>query len=1123
MSTEDTSEKLDLEQCNAKLIAALTIINSELFGQNKTKAFYVNAKAAITGIFTDATPDNVFNNIDRAINVLNRYKSEYDKALEANNPENEELKTLPSENRIDIHIKALEELKNKCTPKPTDTTKLDDCTKQLITQLQLLVQGVVHVNFRFIFAVEAGNDIRTILDEAKSTSGNAVTYIQRTLSILDKYEKDYEAEREIKPNDPNLKKLYEESVKKVDRYIASLTTLMNNCVDGVNNRERSKPASSSTTPTPTPTGGASTTGDTSKSNVDDPVNFDICSKPSPDRWGVRFRYNVGSNAYNNGSGTSCGDNSSSSSSSVNTQHAGFKHEWFLTLLPAMRSTLSANGSVDTPGALPGLQFQIKSNIAKHKIPGFQPVFQHLGVDSIIITMVGTFTGDGGLGTIYKVDKEGDRLKGEEGANMQDVVYMPWAALRKGHPDSDEAINPIHNKTIPTHNRALRQTISYENGEIKQASWNPYNTSNPGWNGNVDKNQYFPSSDVAWETPQMYMTKNLLRAGMFDRDGCPGECPPPDVSETSYDQGRLNITQQQRMIGVNQDVAAAYTLRELSAYLDSYHEFTSFYKVAMHEARELEIEINLRKNNDGLMPKQNKFLQYGREALGILRNDSGNPSFKGIVKDLRVYHARTDRTWYMMDIEVTDYGMANNVPINLTNNLEASTKKALEELAIKQKKEGTKSSINDTEACGNAILKNGNNVYFRISRTVVDADGSYYVVDLNTGFGTFAIKKNGDYTYVANEKGGSILDPKEALLYALDKWGEYLGGNWVNEFKEAFREGDYSKNLNELLDKLIFTSSLEKPNYSNTPLQNITSLKKVRTLPTAVYIDTSTGWGIEDEVFNNPTVIEPRALLRHILNNRNVNRLEDVLAFVNIPSIKVEGQSTSLKGCTDETPSTSASNTSSPTADNTSPATPSTTPSANNTTPLTCSEKILQSNNIYISERRLNNKVFILDVDTGVGGFFTRDSTRRLSNNGVKAYPFIHDGGKFTTPKESALQLINYSSGSGIKDALMSFRYKPIEVNTIDANTVNFYDYNFHRMRNDIISVALLPNGYGLVPIFDTDNPNRQEIIDPDTLIKKYLLDTFNFNKWEDLLLVIGNPNVEVEGSSSIPPECNIKT
>lgn len=132
----------------------------------------------------------------------------------------------------------------------------------------------------------------------------------------------------------------------------------------------------------------------------EPVPEDPCPTPNEEKWGVRFRYKVGPNA------NACLPDQSAKEAAAtgpryNTHQTTYEErDWFLTLLPAMKSVFP--GQLDVPNAMPGLQFRVTSNIAKHRVPGFQPIYQHLGVESTFITMVGTFTGDGGLGLVREV-------------------------------------------------------------------------------------------------------------------------------------------------------------------------------------------------------------------------------------------------------------------------------------------------------------------------------------------------------------------------------------------------------------------------------------------------------------------------------------------------------------------------------------------------------------------------------------------------------------------------------------------------------------------------------------------------------------------------------------------------
>jgi len=489
--------------------------------------------------------------------------------------------------------------------------------------------------------------------DANAESAKAQGAISKLVSLYTNMANAFRTDRNIPNLRDNLEKLYaalsyirdQNDSCRVGTAIDSLTTSAILASLSSNPSSSSTPCSTSTTTTPGATPAATTTAPK--------ANIAQCANPYKDRWGVKFKYQATSNTTNG-----CAP----------TNAPTTLNEWYLTLLPAMRSVIPNNGGMDVPGALPGLQFQIRSNIAKHKIPGFQPLYQHLGVDSIIITLVGTFTGDGGLGSTYDVQTKTSNAIG--------VRYTPWD--QGGGRDTD--VNPIWNETVPTHNRAARGTVTLDaNGNVVPATYNPYNANTGGavsTNGIGINDQIY---NVSTGDPNVFMIKDLTRNGMWNRDGCPGDCEPYNKEYDAYSpkDGSLTMNNPRQMLNKDQDVFGAYTLRELAAYNDSYHEFISFYKMAIHEARELEIEINLRRNSDGLNPQVNQFLQYGRDAVGYLRNDQGNPAFKGVVKNMRVFHARSDRTWYSMEIEVTDYGMAGGQALNLTKRIEDQAKKALE--------------------------------------------------------------------------------------------------------------------------------------------------------------------------------------------------------------------------------------------------------------------------------------------------------------------------------------------------------------------------------------------------------------------------------------------------------------
>lgn len=222
-------------------------------------------------------------------------------------------------------------------------------------------------------------------------------------------------------------------------------------------------------------------------------------------WGVKFKYNSESPLL---------QRSPSVNSPIFPNYCS--KTWSLSLLPAMQSNVRYGGGIDVPGALPGLSFRAIPAIARHKVPGFQPVYQHMGIDSVTVTMVGCFTG---------ADGEGDNIR-----------------------------------------------AAFDNTNV-----------------------------------------SLLGSNSRDRRA---------------------------------------ELRKL----DSYKSFQEFYRIAVQEGRELTVEINLKHSN--------RFEGRNSTSPTGLRNSQGNPEFKGLVKRLDTYYARSDRTWYTLDIELTDYKLVSNNPINL---------------------------------------------------------------------------------------------------------------------------------------------------------------------------------------------------------------------------------------------------------------------------------------------------------------------------------------------------------------------------------------------------------------------------------------------------------------------------
>jgi hypothetical protein len=195
-----------------------------------------------------------------------------------------------------------------------------------------------------------------------------------------------------------------------------------------------------------------------------------------------------------------------------------KKRWSLALLPAMQSNIRYSGGTDVPGALPGLSFRTIPSIARHKVPGFQPVYQHMGIDSVTVTMVGCFTGADGA-------EEGNLRSNFDGVS---AVLL-----------GDEA------------------------------------------------------------------------------------------------EQRITLIKR----------------------LDSYKSFQDFYRISVQQGRELTVELNI-SGSGKFNPAEDD------EVCTGLRNSRGNPQFKALVKRMDTYYTRSDRTWYTIDLEITDYRLISDRPIAL---------------------------------------------------------------------------------------------------------------------------------------------------------------------------------------------------------------------------------------------------------------------------------------------------------------------------------------------------------------------------------------------------------------------------------------------------------------------------
>ena len=379
----------------------------------------------------------------------------------------------------------------------------------------------------------------------------------------------------------------------------------------------------------------------------EPGRGKLCEPITYERWGVRFRFlekppdRVGK----------CESNSE--------REQWDMKDWFLQLLPAMQSVIPRQGARDVPNAGPGLSFRFKNNMVKHKIPGGQPVYQMMGVDSAIITFVGTFTGDGGLGYINKVDIE----NGELAESAKKILEQEAAARRAGepfktaikyggeYPYGGAPVNAMFNPIYHVRNRALAP-------------------------GGDTSSALVGSNSTGW-----LIDNSILRSGFFERDGCPGQCPPPSwgkfpghIDEAGGkvawgDFGVWPDGSQYGDIGTRSQMDT-HKLAYIAAYLDAYHEMVSFYKFAVQAGKLMEITINLRKSHDGLKPRiadprmKGKFKSDTPDPLRDMH--TGNPTFKGYLRSMNTWAQYSDRVWYVMEFEVVDHGLQGKKAVNLTN-------------------------------------------------------------------------------------------------------------------------------------------------------------------------------------------------------------------------------------------------------------------------------------------------------------------------------------------------------------------------------------------------------------------------------------------------------------------------
>lgn len=304
------------------------------------------------------------------------------------------------------------------------------------------------------------------------------------------------------------------------------------------------------------------------------ITSNICAPILKEYWGVKFNFEEG----------------------------GENKMWALSLAPAVKS--QANSSV--PNAMPGLRIQASTKFAKKEVPGWHSIYQPMGVDTVFITMVGAFTGDGGY--------------------RGNASYQPGVFTGRENPRFP--IDPTTNPNYNVGNRLLTGVSRFDD--------------NPSVNKLIDE----------FGVESAVMANFVNREGMFDRVGCDGECPPTYRGLFGDADGAIKYPD--FYIG-NPGAPGTYTRQELNAYLDAYHEFDDFMRLAVVQGREMDVEINMRKSLDSLRPFDKKW----QPNENTLRNaTTGNIAFKGVVRTMDVYAARANRVWYTIVMEITDLGISD---------------------------------------------------------------------------------------------------------------------------------------------------------------------------------------------------------------------------------------------------------------------------------------------------------------------------------------------------------------------------------------------------------------------------------------------------------------------------------
>ena len=481
---------------------------------------------------------------------------------------------------------------------------------------------------------------------------------------------------------------------------------------------------------PTQLGSSSTTSSRDGKQIEELKQPD---KPTFD-WGIKFTYDPTEQNY----GLTCTPNTG-----ISLNSSERKQEWYMTLLPAMKSQMPKSPGMDTPNAMPGLQFQLKSNIAKHRIPGSQPVYQHLGIDTVMVTIVGCFTGDGGKKTRTEditspnqyansmnpnISKDGNYIKGIKLTEEEQKVLDASNTIAT---NLGASLSAFQNGSIPRRDLVTQLAVngfgdgtnaSYVENLLKSIEKKGY-TWRPGVNKFIS-NVPIPSQQEVETYNRSTNDPKFISSGLNTNEENKLN-KGKDTNLATIKGDTLTTRNTLKNEGVNttwmqnpnmQQCDPCIGVMMQAERLDSYHEFTSFQRLSYN--RELEVEINLAKNNDGRTPQKNKYEEWGWNATsaktqkdadwGPLRNgENGNPRFKGVIRGMEAYYARQDRTWYLMTIEVTDLGLSSDIPLNLIKELTEAAEAAVAEAA--ESADPTK-DLEDKNARLDCILQQGNGMF-----------------------------------------------------------------------------------------------------------------------------------------------------------------------------------------------------------------------------------------------------------------------------------------------------------------------------------------------------------------------------------------------------------------------------